>query len=86
MTPPPPRGELPPGTVARARERESRTFKDRGGVWWRVYELPAHETSDARWEQCLIFESAETVRRVRDYPANWRDLSAAELEGLSWRT
>jgi hypothetical protein len=83
---PPPRGELPPGTVARSRERESRTFKDRDGVWWRVFELPAHRTPDARWERCLIFESEQIVRRVRAFPDDWYTLSAAELEALSWRT
>jgi hypothetical protein len=33
----------------------------------------------------LVFESTDSARRVREYPENWRELSAAELEALSWR-
>jgi hypothetical protein len=33
----------------------------------------------------LIFANAEVVRRVWDYPADWRELSADELLAVSWR-
>lgn len=32
----------------------------------------------------LIFIGPGTARRVRSYPANWRDLSDIELYALSW--
>jgi len=32
-----------------------------------------------------VFESDQVVRRVRDYPANWRDLSDDDLLALSWQ-
>jgi hypothetical protein len=34
----------------------------------------------------LIFTSDRVGRRVRLYPANWRELSDKELHGLSWST
>jgi hypothetical protein len=35
-------------------------------------------------ERTLIFIGPGTARRVREYPANWRDLSDIELYSLSW--
>ncbi len=43
-----------------------------------VYELPPSEY-DRRQTNSLIFESASIMRRVRDYPPNWRDLRDPEL-------
>lgn len=54
------------------------------GVPWLVYEL-AH-VFDRRHAPSLVFESDHAVRRVRSYPAEWRDLSDAELWALSWRS
>ena len=50
---------------------------------WRIYELAAG-SFDRRGSNTLIFESDGFVRRVRDYPANWRELSDAQLLALSW--
>ncbi|MEP6622094.1 MAG: hypothetical protein ABJE47_22420 [bacterium] len=59
-----------------------RSFVDADGMRWRVYEQP---TSDYdRRRQSLIFASETAVRRVRDFPANWTDLSDDELTALSW--
>jgi hypothetical protein len=50
---------------------------------WRVYERgPA--SYDRRGSNSLVFESDTVVRRVRSYPANWRELSANALIALSW--
>jgi hypothetical protein len=50
---------------------------------WRVYELgPA--SYDRRGSNTLVFESEGVIRRVRNYPENWRDLSVEELVALSW--
>jgi len=53
------------------------------GVLWFVYEMPA-SSLDRRASPSLIFESEETVRRVRVYPENWRELSDVDLFALSW--
>lgn len=53
------------------------------GVFWLVYELPPSHL-DRRQSPSLVFESETTVRRVRDYPANWRALGDEELLALSW--
>ena len=53
------------------------------GVQWLVYELPP-TSFDRRSTPSLVFESETTVRRVRDFPADWRTLGDAELIALSW--
>jgi hypothetical protein len=52
-------------------------------VPWLVYELPPSDY-DRRETPSLIFESEGAMRRVRNYPADWRTLSDAELFALSW--
>ena len=48
-----------------------------------VYENP-FESFDRRSGNSLIFASDFAVRRVRNYPANWMELSDEELLALSW--
>jgi hypothetical protein len=50
---------------------------------WCVYE--SHSPFDRRHGPTLLFESDAVVRRVRDYPANWRELSDDDLYAVSWR-
>lgn len=50
---------------------------------WRIYERPP-AAYDRRGSNSLVFESDTVVRRVRSYPANWRELSAEALLALSW--
>ena len=43
----------------------------------------------AQWKEhragpSLVFESETAVRRVRDFPADWRKLSDDDLFALSW--
>ena len=47
-----------------------------------MYELPP--SLDRRAKASLVFESEQGVRRVRDYPAEWRTLSDDALFALSW--
>ena len=49
---------------------------------WRVYEQAS--VYDRRGHPDLVFESDDVIRRVREFPANWRDLSDAELLAISW--
>lgn len=60
--------------VARARKDARILFVE--GERWIVYEVvSAYDRRGAS----LVFESENVVRRVRDYPANWRELPNAEL-------
>lgn len=66
------------------RERDSndpgsRSFIDRQGVSWRVFHRHTENEADS-----LIFESESAYRRVRTFPADWRELSSEELCRLSW--
>lgn len=51
------------------------------GYYWRVHEIPAPRF-DRRGGNHLIFECVEIIRRVRDFPPNWMELSDAELYAL----
>lgn len=71
-----------PVDVLREAQRTARKlFID--GVPWLVYELPPMPF-DRRNSPSLVFEMDNTVRRIRDFPANWRDLSDDDLFALSW--
>ena len=52
-------------------------------VPWLVYELPPM-VFDRRNSPSLVFETDGAVRRVRNYPENWRELTDDELFELSW--
>jgi hypothetical protein len=59
-----------------------RRFVDPDGVYWTVYEAPS--SYDRRSRPTLVFESDAIVRRVREYPSRWRELSDEALTALSW--
>ena len=59
-----------------------RTFTDEEGVYWDVREVKTPDY-DRRGGACLIFESGNAFRRVRNYPPDWDRLSEAELVNLS---
>jgi hypothetical protein len=61
-------------------------FVDSLGTDWRIYEVASANVPSPRGSNCLIFESAQAVRRVWNYPTNWQKLSSAELSALSWNT
>lgn len=58
-------------------------FRTSDGTPWSVGERSDGEGPAKRMS--LVFESNDSARRVREYPANWRELSSVELEALSWR-
>lgn len=60
-------------------------FVDPAYVQWRVSERDARRDPGARGDMCLIFACSGMVRRVWDYPADWRSLSATALLALSLR-
>ena len=55
------------------------------GTWWRVYETEVGGAHGTRSTRTLCFDSAWVIRRVSKYPDNWRELSAEDLEKLSWQ-
>ena len=60
-------------------------FHDADGVRWSVREAsPSHVAAHAG-KTSLIFESAVAVRRVWNYPEDWRGLTPEQLSALSWR-
>ena len=65
--------------------RASRAFLDVEGTHWNVYEQ-AFGDYDRRSGMSLIFASETAVRRVRDFPSDWMELSEEELLTLSWRS
>jgi hypothetical protein len=54
------------------------------GLQWLVYEIDDRDLEHANGKS-LVFESETTVRRVRDYPSDWRSLSDERLAAVSWR-
>jgi len=52
-------------------------------VPWLVYELP-QAPFDRRSTPSLVFETEDTIRRIRAYPDDWRQLSDDDLFALSW--
>jgi hypothetical protein len=53
------------------------------GEAWTVREETRGHHYDRRARPDLIFESPAIVRRVRDYPENWFDLTDEELMAVS---
>lgn len=62
---------------------DGRSFMDADGTHWQVYEQ-AFADYDRRTGMSLIFASESAVRRVRDYPADWKELDDVALLALSW--
>jgi hypothetical protein len=62
-----------------------RVFTDSAGHCWTVIEVhPASAAvDDSGW---LAFISDNDIRRIWNYPADWRGLSAAELETIGRET
>ena len=59
-------------------------FVDGERVPWSVSERDSRHDSGAPCDWCLIFASENAIRRVWIYPSSWRQLSASDLEALSW--
>ena len=62
-----------------------RVFMDEGGTQWQVSERPFADY-DRRRGLSLIFASDSAVRRVREYPVHWLQLSDDDLIALSWKS
>jgi len=56
------------------------------GVWlhWTVVEVDARMVPGSHGARCLLFTRQDCIRRVWEFPSEWRTLDAAALEKLSW--
>jgi hypothetical protein len=59
-------------------------FVDNDAVLWTVTECDALDVPGKRGDRCLIFASSDAVRRVWEYPADWRELLTPSFIALSW--
>lgn len=59
-------------------------FVDGTSVEWSVVEVDATSVPGRRGTRCLVFSRRDCIRRVWDYPPDWRTLDAAGLSELSW--
>ena len=50
-------------------------------VEWEVVEVDAAAVPGAQGPRCLLFSRPDCIRRVWDYPVNWRTLDAAGAPG-----
>ena len=57
-----------------------------GTTRWTVYESSPSDLPGRVGQRSLIFASDMAVRRVWDFPADWRDLADESLLALSWKT
>jgi hypothetical protein len=55
------------------------------GAWlrWSVVEVDARAVPGAHGARCLVFTRENCIRRVWDYPADWRTLDGPALAALS---
>jgi hypothetical protein len=61
----------------------SRAVRDEQGFTWFVQEI-RDWGYDRRASLSLVFTSDDVMRRVRDYPPNWIELSDDELIAVSF--
>jgi len=54
-------------------------------VRWYVSEVDGRAVPGTRGSHCLLFACDGIIRRVWEYPPNWRTLDAAALTLLSWQ-
>jgi len=56
------------------------------GVWlhWTVVEVDARMVPGSHGARCLLFTRRDCIRRIWDFPSEWRALGTAALEELSW--
>ncbi len=58
---------------------------DEEWLHWAVVEVEAHGVPGAQGARCLVFSREACIRRVWNYPLDWRTLDAAGLAALSWQ-
>ena len=75
------------GTPSRPPDARPVTFSQMvDGTWqqWTVVEIDGTRVPGSHGRRCLIFARPECIRRVWDYPSDWRALDNDALMRLSW--
>jgi hypothetical protein len=62
--------------------RPGERLVERADRRWTLREMDARAVPGARAPRCLICESTEVIRRLWNYPRNWRELDDRELATL----
>jgi hypothetical protein len=65
-------------------QRRTSALRSMARLHWTVVELDAGMVPGSRGARCLVFARQECIRRVWDFPGDWRTLDAAGLLELSW--
>lgn len=73
-----------PNESAPPSSRDARIFRDDAGVTWWVHEVNGENLGTAG-ATCLLVVSANELRRVWKYPADWRSLPAEDLLRLPYQ-
>lgn len=74
-----------PDVAAPEPTSDGRVVRDSSGGIWSVNELSDRlDPTRTRWS--LVFSGDAAIRRVREYPGNWRELSDSALIALSFQT
>ncbi len=60
-------------------------FQDADGTSWYITERDCRDVPGAHGPLCLVFMSGAVLRRIWEYPVDWRALSGDELAVLSWQ-
>lgn len=63
-------------------QREQLSFTDHRGTLWSISERDATNVPGSKGARCLICMADAAVRRLWEYPRNWRQLAKADLELL----
>ena len=71
-------GHIFPANGGAAEDDFPHVVVDRHGVEWTVREVRTPQVW-AKTERCLVLNSRECVRRVWEYPRQWRTMDADEL-------
>ena len=71
-----------PDSVAASDSPFERSYVDLDGIGWLVL-VQVRGDDNGRQGLSLIFASETVVRRVRNFPDDWRERSSVELERLS---
>ena len=71
-------GHVFPANGGAAEEDFPHVVVDRDGIEWTVREV-ATPQSWARASRCLVLSSRECVRRIWEFPDDWRSLDADQL-------
>lgn len=75
-----------PSHVMNSQLRHGERIVEKSGQRWTIREMSAGNIPGAHRSHCLICESDDVVRRIWDYPHDWRSLDDSRLIELCYRS